>query len=202
MRRYVNLMSDAARFRTTARLVVRRWALALVATATLLTPLAGIHWQESRQVRQLHEAREASYEPIRRLNMMNMDLRTKAAALVRDERLPLELSRKRPVATVLGVVSAAAASSEGALFIEHLQVVQSPPAGPNVAPAPDRLVIEAACTLKYDVTNFVDALKVPPISDARITSDEVVTENGVDRKNFTVECVLNAAASPETPHVN
>ena len=199
MKRYANLMSDGARFRTAARISLRRWSLALVTGATLLTPIAGWHWQEWRRICHEHEALEASYEPIRRLNTLNQQLRTTAANLVRDERLPLELSSNRPVATVLGIVGNAARQSGGALYIEHIQLDLAPP-GSEVAPAPDRLVIEAACTLKYDVANFVSALKTAPVAEVKIVTDELATKNGVDHKNYSVECVLKPVTQAETTH--
>jgi hypothetical protein len=189
-------MTDGARFRTAARLLIRRWGLAVGTAATLVTPVAGWHWQECRTVRHEHEALEASYEPIRRLNAMNMQLRTAAAKLVSDERLSLELASQRPVATVLGIVGSAAKQSDGALYIEHIQLDIGAPGGDGIR-APDRLVIEAACTLKYDVANFVAALKTAPISEVKIVSDDMVTKNGVDHKNYTVECVLSAPVQEE-----
>jgi hypothetical protein len=198
MKKYVNLMTEGARFRTAARLSIRRWGLALGAGATLMTPIAGWHWQEWQSIRHEHEALEASYEPIRRLNSMNMQLRTTAAKLVQDERLELELASQRPVTTVLGIVGAAAKQSDGALYIEHIQLDLAPP-GAEGARGPDRLTIEAACTLKYDVANFVAALKTAPIAEVKIITDELATKNGVDHKKYAVECVLKAP-TPEATH--
>lgn len=192
MRRYVNLMSEGARFRVAARVQLRRWALALVGAVAVLAPVAAWRWQEARRVRQEHEALEASYEPIRRLNTTNMALRTDAAALIRDDRLPLELSRKRPVATLLGIVGAAVATSKGELFVEHMRLVQSPLGA--ASPSKGRLIIEVASTLTFDVANFVDALKVAPIVEVKVASDQLVSQDGVDRKNYTLECLFYTSA--------
>ena len=62
------------------------------------------------------------------------------------------------------------------------------------------MVIEAACTLKYDVANFVGALKAAPIAEVKIITDELATENGVDHKKYAVECVLKAPAQEATSH--
>jgi hypothetical protein len=202
MRKYVNLMSEGAQFRTAARVQLRRWVTALVATTVVLTPIAIGRWQEARRVRQDHEALEASYDPIRRLTSMNNELRTTAATLVRDDRLPLELSRKRPVGTLLGIVSAAAAASNGELYVEHLQLAQSPPSQPGAPPAQDRLIIDVASTLTFDIANFVEALKVAPIAEVKVASDELVEENGIDRKNYSLECLLSTPASGKAAHVN
>ena len=202
MRNHVNLMSEGARFRTAARVRLRRWGLALAVSVTVLTPIASWRWQDARRIRQEHEALEASYEPIRRLNTANTELRTTAATLVRDERLPLALSRKRPVASLLGVISSAAATSNGELYVEHLNIAQSPP-GPEGAPAAqDRLIVEVATTLTYDISDFTQALRIAPITEVKVASDDLVSENGVDRKNYTLECLLGASASGKAAGVN
>ncbi len=199
MRKYVNLMSEAAQFRTAARIYLRRWALALAVFVTALIPVATWRWQEARAVRQQHEALEASYKPIRTLTALNTQLRTAAVALVHDERLPLELAQKRPVASLLGIIAAAAAASNGELFIEHLHVAQAPPGAEAAQPPQDRVIIETAATLTYDVANFVEALKVAPIASVKVVADEIVTENGVDRKSYHLECLLSATAPGKAP---
>ncbi len=198
MRRHVNLMSDVARFRVAARISLRRWAVALVAAATMLAPVSIWHWQECRRIRHEHEALEASYAPIRRLNEMNMELRTAAISLVRDERLTLELSRRRPVATLLGLVSAATAATNGALYVESVALAQTPPGSPATTSAHDVLTIEAACPPQFDISTFVDALKQPPFREVVITSDDLTTNNGVDGKRYTIECRLAAPAARGT----
>jgi hypothetical protein len=193
VKRYINLMSSGARFRTAARVRLRRWALALAVMVTVLAPLSIIRWDESRKTRNEHEAMEAGYEPIRRLIQLNRDLRTQAAALVGNERLALELSRRHPATTLLGLVGAAAAESRGELFIEHLTLTQLPP-GVGAAPTPtgarEQMVIEAAATLTYDIAGFVESLQKAPIASVKVVSDVVVSQDGMDRKNYTIECTL------------
>src|SRR5688572_1587059 len=79
MKRYANLMSDQALFRVSARASFRRWAPALAGLLAMLAPVAVWHWQQCQRIRHEHEALEASYAPIRRLNEMNMELRADAA---------------------------------------------------------------------------------------------------------------------------
>jgi hypothetical protein len=186
-------MSDAARFRVAARVRARRWALALAAAFTVMAPLSIFRREELRTLRNEHEAMEASYEPVRRLVQLNRELRSQATSLVTDEKLALSLSRRRPVTTLLGVASAAAAETRGQLFIEHLSLTQQP-AGDDASSTPNagsnRLVIEAAATLTYDIARFVEALQRAPIASVKVTSDVVVSQNGIDRKNYTIECIL------------
>ncbi len=198
MKRYANLMSDQARFRVSARASLRRWALVLVALLTLLAPMAIWHWQQCQRIRHEHEALEARYAPIRRLNEMNMELRADAASLVRDERLTLELSRRRPVDTLLGIIGAATAASKGALFIERINLTQTPPGAPAGTPGVDVLKVEAACPPQFDISTFVDALKRPPFADVTISSDDLSTENGVDRKIYSIECRFTAPAGKDS----
>jgi len=190
MKRYVNLMSERAQFRVTARRQLRRWMLALALLIGILVPLSGMRWREHCRVQREHEALEACYEPVKRLNALNVKLRNEATALVRDERIPLELSRSRPAAVLLGLASAAAAASQGELFIERLDIAQNTPRGESEPAVPGRMIIEVAATLTYDVAGFVKALHKAPIGEVKVTSDEVVTVDGIDRKNYIIECVL------------
>lgn len=188
MKRHVNFMSEAAQFRAAVRRHLRRWAGALCACVLLLIPGGAVRWVEHAQVRHEHEALEACYEPVRRLNAINGQLRTAAMNLVRDERLALQLSRERPMAALLGRVTRAVEDSSGQLFVQRLTVSQSAPGLKTGSAGRGRLVIEAAATLTYDVSQFVESLKAPPLNDVKITSDLVVAENGIDRKNYVLEC--------------
>lgn len=201
MKKYVNLMTDVACYRNAARVTTRRWITAGAACLLIAAPTAFFKWEHCRQVSQEYDALEASYEPVRRLNGINMQLRTTAAALVRDNRLPLELSRRRPVTTLLGIASGAAAQSEGALFINHIEISQTPAGGDGAAQQADRMTIEAACTLKYDIANFVAALTVAPVSAVKIVTDDLAVVDGIDRKTYTVECVLGSPPAGGS-HVN
>jgi hypothetical protein len=162
----------------------------------LLAPLMVWQWQDGRRIRQEHEALEATYEPFRRLAVTNTELRTTAASLVRDESLPLELSRNRPLATLLGIVGAAVESTKGALFIEHLDVTHAPP-GDETTAIQDRLMIDAVSTPQFDISMFTDALKRTPIIDVKVVSENLIAENGVDAKNYTIECLLTGPAAPK-----
>jgi hypothetical protein len=198
MRRHVNLMSESARFRAGARVSLRRWALVLATIMTMLTPISIWRWQECQRIRHEHEALEASYAPIRRLNDINTELRTAASSLVRDERITLELSRRRPVATLLGIVSAATAATNGALFIERINLTQTPPGAAAGMPGSNVLKIEAACPPQFDISIFVDALKQRPFSEVKITSDDLASSNGVDRKTYTIECRFSPPAGKDS----
>jgi hypothetical protein len=198
MKRHVNLMSDAARFRVAARVALHRWALALAVLATLLAPISIWHWQECRRIRHEHEASEASYAPIRRLNDMNAELRTTAASLVRDQRLTLQLSRRRPAWTLLGIVTAATAATGGSVYVEHIDLAQTPPGGAASTPSQNVLTIEAVCPPQFDIATFVDALDKPPFTEVKITSDDLSTRDGVDRKTYTIECRLSASAGKDS----
>jgi hypothetical protein len=194
MKRYANLMTTSAVFRTAMRLHVRRWSLALGVLAVALAPIAAIRWEEARQARQEREAKEASYEPMRRLVQLNRDLRAEAGKLVKDERLELELSCRRHVSSLLTVVVAAAEESQGQLFVQHLQIHPNLPQGAAplnaAASAEQKMVIEAAATLTYDVARLVEGLRKDPIKSVKVTSDVVVSQDGKDHKKYTVECLF------------
>jgi hypothetical protein len=196
MNRHVNLMTDSAKFRTAARLHLRWWGVSLAGLMVMLTPLTLMRWEEATKARKAHEAMESSYEPIRRLVKINRELRDEAVGLVKNDRLELELSWNRPVAVLLGVVSAAAAESSGQLYVEHLEIKDRPPGGgapPTSAANPSaeqRLHIEAAATTAYDIVTFVEALRKAPIKSVKVTSDAIISVDGKDHKKYTLECTF------------
>ena len=79
MRNYVNLMSDAAQFRTAARVrfAAGRWRWPRPSSSSRRSP-SGVG-KRPAACGQEHEALEASYDPIRRLTTMNNELRNTAA---------------------------------------------------------------------------------------------------------------------------
>jgi hypothetical protein len=194
--KHVNLMTDAARFRTEARVYLRWWSAGIVALAAALAPIAIWRRQEAHSARAACEAMEAGYDPICRLVKLNRDLRLEAAALVKNRRLELELSRSRPMSALLKVVSAAAAESDGQLFVESLAINEHAPG--DVAPPPpagaavgeEKLVIDAVALASYDIAGFVEALKKQPVKSVKVLSDAVFSPQGGDRKSYKVECIF------------
>ncbi|MCC6492039.1 MAG: hypothetical protein IT424_03355 [Pirellulales bacterium] len=186
MNRYVQLMSESAQFRAAARKHLRRWGAAAALLVAATAPLGAWQWRHQSQMRQQCEALEASYEPVRRLNGVNRNLRTQAITLVRDERLILELARQRPVTSLLACVAAATSASQGQAFVERLNFEQPVP-GSAEKSAP-RLTVEVAATLSYDISEFVESLRREPIDAVKVTSDVVTTRDGIDRKTYTLLC--------------
>lgn len=191
MKTYVNLLSDDARFRSAAALNARWWALALAVLAMVLIPVTVQRWQETQDIRRNHEALEARYAPVRQLSDEIRKYRSEAATLVSVDRIPLELAQERPLATLLGLASQAAANSGGELFVEQLTVTQPGVDDEGEAAAADRrLVIRASGTLAYDVAQVVKSLEQAPIKSVKVLGTETVSENDVDRKSYTIECLF------------
>ena len=189
MKNYVNLLSDDARLRWSARSSAFRWSLALAALLAILAPVTLSQWRETREVRRRHEALEARYAPIRQLSDESRQYRTEAVRLVTVDRSPLELSRERPLATLLSLASQAAAGSSGELYIEQLTLTQPAVGDDADAPVERRLVLKATGTLAYDVANVVATLEHEPIKSVKVLSTETLAEDDVPRKTYTIECL-------------
>jgi hypothetical protein len=191
----VNLMTDASRFRSEARVYLRWWSCGLVGLMSALAPLSIWRWQATRSARAACEAMEASYDPIRRLVTLNRDLRNDAGELLKSERLELELAQNRPASALLNVVANAVAESNGQLFIEHLAITQHAPNG-NTTPVAkegageEKLVIDAAAVAAYDIAPFVEALKKEPIKTAKVLSDGAPSPQDKDKKVYKLECTF------------
>lgn len=183
----VNLMSEAALNRSAADRIVRGW-LAIVGVCLLLvTPLSGWTWLCRQQVVQEHEALEARYEPIRRLAATNRELSQKAVALVRTERVPLELSRRRPVAALFSVIGEAIASTAGEAFIVHLTMARDSAAKPDAVDPGGVLTIDVVTTEGYDIAELVRELDQPPFRSVKVVSSEASVEADVKNNKHLIE---------------
>lgn len=188
MRNHVNLMTERATLMVSLRHCMRYWATAVAALVAVLTPIAAGRWLESRQTWREFQAIEASYEPIRRLSEHNRELCTDARNLVSNERVELQLARYRPVTSLLARVSAAAAASDGQLYVEELSFTQQLPGVAADGVQPGRVTIHAVCSLTYDIATFMHALRHPPIADVQARGDAVTNADGIDRKSYVIEC--------------
>ena len=188
MRNCVNLMSDGARLRAALRVRIRHWAAVWALLVAATAPFAAVRWLQRHDIEQERAALEARYEPFGRLSVENRRLRTDAQKLIQEEKIPLELSRQRSVAALLGLASKAAAATGGELFVRQVTFTQDPLAGADKSKG--KMIIEAAGTLAYDVTAFVEALTEAPFSAVRVLSTEVESQDGIEQKNYSVECAF------------
>jgi hypothetical protein len=183
----LNMMSEAALNRSAADRIVRGWLVVTVLALLVVTPLTTWTWLCREKVVQEHEALEARYEPIRRLAASNRELSEKAVDLVRTERVPLELSRRRPVAALLKVIGDAIASTAGDAFIVHLSMARDPAAKPEAVDPGGVLTIEVVTTEGYDIAELVRRLDQPPFNSVKLLSSEAAVEADVKTNKHAVE---------------
>lgn len=184
----LNLMSDAAVNRSAADRILRGWLVVVGLCLLVILPLTTWTWLCRREVVQEHEALEARYEPIRRLNATNRELSQKAVNLVRTERVPLELSRRRPMATLLNVIGEAIASTAGEAFIAHFSLSRDPAAKTDAVDPGGLLVIEVVTTEGYDIAELARALQQPPLKSVKVLSSEAAIEANMKSNRHSIEC--------------
>jgi hypothetical protein len=184
---HVNLMSEKAQFHSAARRLAVRWALVLATVVTVLVPIGAFEWQRRRGAVIEQEALEAQYEPIRQLTVKIRQLRTEAEALVRNERILLELARDRSPSTLLALVGQATAAAHGELFVKRLTLTQIPVRDKDKSADAERLTVEASGSVAYDVQRFVKNLEQQPLTEVKVLTTERVTESGAARKSHGIE---------------
>jgi hypothetical protein len=185
----LNLMSEAAMNRSAADRIVRGWLIVVGLCLLVIMPLTTWTWLCRREVVREHEALEARYEPIRRLNATNRDLSQTAADLVRTERVPLELSRRRPVAALLNVIGEAIASTAGEAFIAHISLSRDPTAKTDAVDPGGVLVIEVVTTEGYDIAELARELQRPPVKSVKVLSSEAAIVANVKSNKHSIECL-------------
>jgi hypothetical protein len=188
MAAFVNLMTERAQLRTAAARVSRCWAIIIGAMILLAVPGVLWVWHERQTIGREHAALEASYEPVRRLASANRALAASAADLVAHEKLPLELARKRPVVSLVAHVSDAVAATDGAVYLERIELNQRSPGAVQVDAKPDKLTLEASTLPHFEASRLIAALNQPPLTGVKIVSSETVDEAGVSRKKYVIEC--------------
>lgn len=183
----LNLMSEAAVNRSAADRIVRGWLVVMALVLLIVTPLTMWTGLCRQRVVQEHEALEARYEPIRRVAATNRELSQKAVELVRSERVPLELSRRRPVAALLNVIGEAIASTSGEAFVMHISMARDPTAKPEAVDAGGVLTIEVVTTEGYDIAELVRKLDQPPFKSVKLLSSEAAVEADVRTNKHAIE---------------
>ncbi len=185
---YVNLMTERARLRTAAARVSRCWATIIGAMMFLAVPGVLWMWHERRQLIREHDALEASYEPVRRLAAANRVLAANAAEFIKREKLPLELSRKRPAIALVAHVSDAIAATDGAVYLDQIELNQRGATTTGSDKTVDKLTLKASTLPHFEASRLVAALNRPPLAGVKIISSETVEEAGVSRKKYVIEC--------------
>jgi hypothetical protein len=184
----VNLMTERALLRTAAARVSQCWAMIIGAMILLAVPGVLWTWRQRQAILREHDALEASYEPVRRLAAANRVLAASASDFVAREKLPLELARKRSVVALIAHVSASVAASEGAVFLERLELNQRGAGATEVGMSSDKLTLEASTSPAYETSQLIAALNRPPLSSVKIVSTETIEEGGASRKKYVIEC--------------
>jgi hypothetical protein len=184
----VNLMTPQAQFRAAADRIARGWAAAIAALILVMAPLGGWGWLELRRVRGEYAAREAAYDPIRRLAGANRTLSTEAAELVKREASVLELARMTPAVAVVARISEAVAEARGAVYVEKLVLSQDAAAsGPQGEPR-RRAKIDFVGTLGFESSRLIKLLDGPPFASVKIMSSEIIADETMPRKRHVVQC--------------
>jgi hypothetical protein len=185
---YVNLMTERAHLRTAAARVSRCWAMIIGAMILLAVPGVLWTWHEREKIIREHDALEASYEPVRRLAAANRVLAANATAFVTREKLPLELARKRPAVALVAHVSDAIAATDGAVYLDWIELNQHGPATAGGENTADQLTLEASTLPHFEASRLISALNQPPLAGVKIVSSESIEEAGVSRKKYVIEC--------------
>lgn len=188
MAAYVNLMTERAQLRTSGARVSRCWAMIIGAMILFAVPGVLWTWHERQTIVREHDALEASYEPVRRLAAANRVLAASAAEFVAREKLPLELARKRPAIALVAHVSAAIAATDGAVYLDRIELNQRGPATADGDKTADKLTLEASTLPNFEASRLIAALNQPPLAGVKIVSSETIEEAGVSRKKYVIEC--------------
>jgi len=132
---------------------------------------------------------EALYEPIRALKTENAQLQKKIETLREQERIPLALSREKPVTVLLGLVGKAVADENGQVYLQQLDLQQDALASAASSEPTASIVLKGVGLHGAAVTKFVDSLRTAlPFTAVELASTQAVEVNQQTRQTFTIRC--------------
>jgi hypothetical protein len=159
----------------------------LAATAWLLALHAAISWWPVHVRSQQRGALEAQYEPLRQMKMENKSLQREIDETLDNSQLELALSNQTPVVTLVGVVSRAAAETDGKVFLDNLAYSQR--AETQAAEGGESIVtLEGMGADAVAVGQFADRLKsAVEFAEVRVESVETIEINQRPMQVFKIE---------------
>lgn len=182
----MNLMTDAARRHTVLRQARRFWSRVLGGTLLALCLLGLFEWWQGSASTQRLNALESQYAPLQALKQECTAMQREISALQDVQQLTWRLIDVQPAATLLAVVAAAAAETQGDVFLEKLELEQS---GTAQHPRRRRATLEGAGKSNAAIAEFATALRDSGLFE-EVTLNSSNSEAGRARstRTFRLEC--------------
>lgn len=191
MKHHLNLMSQPARHREALRRVVRLWSQVTASVVLVLVPVGLATWWRCDDARRRQAVASAQYEPIRKMKNENDALKKQIESLLTQERVPLVLSRRQPVLSLVGLASRAVAEEGGTVYLEQLALEQSSQIENAANGTRSTCVLEGIGRDVRGVSQLADRLRTDgPFTHVGLETDETNRPGAENVQQFTIHCEL------------
>jgi hypothetical protein len=189
MKRHLNLMSERARKREDGRRAWRVWAQVVAVLVLVLTPTGLVRWYSCNRAEQHSLAADLQYKPTRQLRADSGRLKQQIEQFRTDERVALALAVERPALALMGLVSRAVAERKGSVYLDVLELQQSPLVTDAPSGQKATFVLGGTGRDALSVTKFADMLRNNgPFSRVDVQT-EITDKPGADNvPAFEIEC--------------
>ncbi len=186
MSTHLNLMTDEDRRRQLLRGARQGWTRMLVGTAVLLALCGTVQWWQGTATSEELRSLEDRYAPIQTLKNQCIRMRTEINSMREAQQLTLRLVDSRPTITLLGAISSAAASADGRVFVDRLELQT------NRASGDQRVaVVSGYGNNNSAIAKFTEALRASSLfADVSLNSSASQTASNQQARSFQVECQL------------
>ena len=193
MKSHINLIPLNNQLR---QLVWRRscqWAVVVCAVLGLSLLGGWIQWRHSlaEETRQRLLIQQAL--PMRKLQKQVEQTRLQMDELKQHDKLRLVLAGERPMITLVGLVSRAAAQCDSRVSVQRLAVQQRQSVLTEKTNSVDLLELEGIAVNHLDVTRFVAALRDSRVfQQVQLKYSESQKQNQIEAQRYRVECTYGA----------
>jgi len=186
MKTSVNLMTDQARRDQLLRDARHFWGRVLLLTGGVLVLVGSVEWWQGRTTSARLRALEARYEPVQALQNDCARMEKQIQSMRSAQQLTLRLVDTRPTVTLLGALSAAAAATDGQVYVRQLELAQPRGDGEQRIAAVSGIGIDNAA-----IATFTDALRTSRLfTDVMLSSSDRNQVEEANARSFRIECKL------------
>ncbi|QDU54771.1 PilN domain-containing protein [Aeoliella mucimassa] len=186
MRTSINLMTDEDKRRQLLHDVQTFWVKVLLTTMMVILGVGTYHWWQNRVVLAELSELEEQYAPMQMLKDECIDMRTSINNMREAQQLMLRLVDTRPVVTLLGAVSHAAAETSGGVYIQSIELEPTERSGDA-----RRAVMHGMGYGNSAIAQFTSALRSSNLfADVTLSSSASSTNDDDAATAFRIECQL------------
>jgi hypothetical protein len=186
MKTSLNLMTDEDRRQQFVHGSKRLWIRILSTSLALMVLVAAAQWWQGRATGSQLRLLQERYTPLQTLKDECIRMRTEINAMRDTQQLTLRLVDTRPTVTLLGAISAAAATTNGEVYVEQLDLQHA-----ESTTAQRTALVIGKGKDHTSIARFTAALRESDLfADVTLSSSDTSDALEEQARSFRIECQL------------